>query len=109
MVEHARATPGTVYLVPISGPPISPITLAPRPSGGTGSGGLTLGRHDQCDLCLPADAEKVSRHHARFSFDSGRWKLADLNSRWGTFLNGVKIEPGPEVPLSEGDLLRITP
>ena len=35
--------------------------------------------------------------------------MADLSSRWGTFLNGIKINPGPDVPLSEGDLIRITP
>ena len=32
-----------------------------------------------------------------------------LNSRWGTFLNGVKIPPNREMPLSDGDLLRIVP
>ena len=56
-----EAAPSNVaYLVPIIGSPIESITLAPK------AGGLTLGRHEQCDLRLPADAEKVSRFHARF-------------------------------------------
>jgi serine phosphatase RsbU (regulator of sigma subunit) len=73
-------------------------------------GGVTLGRHEACDVRLPADADKVSRQHARLSCHGGAWRLADLRSRWGTYLNGVKVEPGgPEMPLAEGDFIRITP
>jgi predicted component of type VI protein secretion system len=92
-----------IYLVPIAGPVIDPLQLTEKP------GGVALGRHEQCDLCLPADAEKVSRFHARFDMHDGRWFLADLNSRWGTFVNGIRINPGTEVPLSDGDLIRINP
>jgi serine phosphatase RsbU (regulator of sigma subunit) len=91
------------WLVPIAGPPLEPIQLTDK------EGGLTIGRHEQCDLCLPADAEKVSRFHARFARQEGRWRVADLNSRWGTFVNGVRANPGFETPLSDGDLIRITP
>jgi serine phosphatase RsbU (regulator of sigma subunit) len=102
MTVSAPTKPST-WLLPIAGPPIEPIGLVPRP------GGATLGRHEQCDLCLPADAEKVSRMHARFTFDDGRWSVSDLSSRWGTFVNGVKLSPGQEMPLNEGDLIRVTP
>jgi serine phosphatase RsbU (regulator of sigma subunit)/pSer/pThr/pTyr-binding forkhead associated (FHA) protein len=73
--------------------------------------GLTLGRHASCDLTLPASAESVSRFHVRFRFDAGsrRWRITDLGSRWGTFLNGVKLSPNTELPLRDGDLLRINP
>lgn len=99
-----EAAPSNVaYLVPIIGAPIDSIALTPK------AGGLTLGRHEQCDLRLPADAEKVSRFHARFAHDGKSWRIADLKSRWGTFVNGVKLEEGPDVPLSEGDLVRIVP
>src|SRR5688572_12498017 len=75
-----------MYLVPVAGPDLEPIQLAPKP------GGQTIGRHEQCDLHLPADAEKVSRFHARFIGDErGQWRVVDTNSRWGTFLNGVKL------------------
>jgi serine phosphatase RsbU (regulator of sigma subunit) len=97
------AAVNVAYLVPIIGTPIDSIQLKPK------SGGLTLGRHEQCDLRLPADAEKVSRFHARFAFDGSTWRIADLKSRWGTYVNGVKLEEGPDVPLSEGDLIRIVP
>jgi serine phosphatase RsbU (regulator of sigma subunit) len=92
------------WLVPLAGPAIAPLELPPKP------GGVTVGRHEACDVRLPADADKVSRQHARLSCHGGTWRLADLKSRWGTYLNGVKIEPGaPDVPLSEGDFIRITP
>jgi serine phosphatase RsbU (regulator of sigma subunit) len=59
---------------------------------------------------LPADAERVSRLHARFAYVEGEgWRLSDLGSRWGTYLNGVKVAPGRELPLNEGDLIRISP
>src|SRR5258705_400210 len=32
-----------------------------------------------------------------------------FTSRWGTFINGVKVQPGLELQISEGDLIRITP
>jgi serine phosphatase RsbU (regulator of sigma subunit) len=93
------------YLVPLSGPPLDPFKLEPTPDG------LTFGRHEQADLLVPADAEGVSRFHARFSFDEAerRWRLADLSSRWGTFVNGVRVQPGRGVPLRDGDLVRIAP
>jgi serine phosphatase RsbU (regulator of sigma subunit) len=93
------------YLVPLSGPPLDAIKLEPNPAG------LTFGRHEQADLLVPADAEGVSRFHARFSFDEAerRWRLADLSSRWGSFVNGVRVQPGRGVPLRDGDLVRIAP
>ncbi|MFT3789263.1 MAG: SpoIIE family protein phosphatase [Tepidisphaeraceae bacterium] len=94
---------GLMYLVPVSGPPIESMSLKPK------EGGLTIGRSDQCDLLLPADADRVSRFHARFNYHDGEWHLADLNSRWGTSVNGVRVLPGPEVMISEGDLIRLSP
>lgn len=99
---NAGYAPG-MYLVPLIGPQVPPFPLQPKPSG------LILGRHEQADLRLPAEAEKVSRHHARFDSVDGQWRISDLNSRWGTYLNGVKLTPSAEVSLNEGDLVRITP
>ncbi len=91
------------HLVPISGPPLPAIEV---PADGKPH---RIGRHERCDLRLPSDAETVSRAHARLTSDGGHWRLADLQSRWGTFLNGVRLEAGIEVPLAEGDLIRIMP
>lgn len=93
-----------MYLVPIAGPPLTPITLTPKP------GGQSIGRHENCDLKLPSDAEKVSRTHARILADTaGDWRLTDLKSAWGTYVNGVKLAAGEPSVLRENDLIRITP
>lgn len=100
----AQSSPLAAYLVPIAGPSLGAITLTPaagRP--------LTIGRLESCDLILPADAEKVSRTHARLIPSPDGWRIADAGSRWGTFLNGIRLEDSREMPLSEGDLIRITP
>jgi sigma-B regulation protein RsbU (phosphoserine phosphatase) len=89
------------WLVPLFGPPLEPIELVPR------EGGSAVGRHRCCDIRLAS--ERVSRLHARVRLESGRWRLEDLGSKWGTFLNGCRLTPTNDVPLNEGDLIRITP
>lgn len=72
-----------------------------RPLGGQR---LTLGRSPDADVPLHHDPA-VSRTHAAVTPSGGRWVLADLGSRNGTFRNGVRV--GPEgTPLAAGDLLR---
>jgi serine phosphatase RsbU (regulator of sigma subunit) len=94
----------SAWLIPLpGGPALEPIELK------NAAEGLVIGRHDQCALRLPATADKISRQHARFIEDAGQWRIADLKSRWGTFVNGVKIPPQREVPLTEGDLIRLVP
>lgn len=97
------STPSSAWLVPLAGPPLEPIQLLPTAAG------LTLGRHEECDLQLPAEADKVSRRHARFVQVGGQWRISDLGSRWGTFVNGQALSAGREMPLAEGDLIRIEP
>lgn len=110
----AGATASAAYLVPVAGPPRTAIELDPR----RGAGGLILGRHETCDLHL-GGAEQVSRKHARFQFradgsdstsgEQGVWFLAEVGSRWGTFLNGRRLAENEEMPLRMGDQIRITP
>jgi phosphoserine phosphatase RsbU/P len=103
-MSAADSAKPSAWLIPLpGGPQIEPLEIKPA------AGGSVLGRHDHCALRLPADADQVSRQHARFSEHTGQWRIADLHSRWGTFLNGVKIPPNREMPLSHGDLLRIVP
>jgi serine phosphatase RsbU (regulator of sigma subunit) len=102
------APPAPCYLLPLSGPPLHAIRLSPNPAGPTT---LIVGRQTSCEVRLPPSADHVSRTHARLSFQphERRWTITDLNSRWGTFLNGVKLTPLTDVPLRDGDLLRIPP
>ncbi len=46
---------------------------------------IVLGRSPQADVVL--DGEQVSRTHARLTFTNGRWRLNDLNSSNGVFLD----------------------
>jgi len=96
--------PSSTWLIPTAGPAIETIELKPNPEG------LSIGRHEKCDLHLPPDAEQVSRQHAKFLFEDGSgWNIIDLGSRWGTFLNGVRLPAQQAMPVREGDLIRITP
>jgi len=92
------------WLIPMpGGPALAPLELHADPAG------EIIGRHESCTVRLPADAEQVSRRHAQLSYDGQRWHVTDLESRWGTFLNGVKLPAHRPAALSERDLLRIVP
>ena len=63
---------------------------------------LTIGRAPDNDLVVP-DLQ-ASQHHARFvSLPDGRYRLRDLGSDRGTFVNGVRIESDTTVALREDD------
>jgi pSer/pThr/pTyr-binding forkhead associated (FHA) protein len=49
----------------------------------------------------------ASARHARLIQHNDLWWLTDLDSRNGTFLNEVRLEPGEPVAVAEGDLLGV--
>lgn len=54
------------------------------------------------DSCDPE--AKVSRRHARISFQNGGYAIEDLGSTNGTFVNrGHRLAPGSRHPLNDGD------
>ena len=58
------------------------------------------------DVDLDSDdpEAKVSRRHARISFNEGKYLLEDLGSTNGTFVNrGKRLPPGVRQPLNDGD------
>jgi len=63
---------------------------------------MVLGRHSQADvrLVLP----DVSRRHCRLIFDGDRWRVIDLGSTNGVFVNGVRVT---EAVLQDGDRLQL--
>lgn len=64
----------------------------------------TLGRHPECHIVVEAGA--VSRYHARVIRNDGVFRIEDLGSRNGTFLNGQLLDQ-PET-LDTGDRIRIS-
>ncbi len=66
------------------------------------SGPFTIGRSSDTQLQLN-DAH-VSRRHAELFQDGGMWRIRDLGSRAGTFVNDLRIETSA---LKPGDRVRI--
>jgi hypothetical protein len=50
---------------------------------------FTIGRDSGCDI--PVNDSSVSRRHARISRTGGHWRVKDLNSGNGSFLDSVRI------------------
>ena len=67
-----------------------------------GSSYATIGSEGDNDITVVDD--KVSRHHARFSYRRGSLTVADANSLHGTFLNGERVN---EAACADGDVLRL--
>jgi pSer/pThr/pTyr-binding forkhead associated (FHA) protein len=61
------------------------------------------GRHPDSDIFL--DDVTVSRRHAEILHDKGGYRLRDVGSLNGTYLNRERIES--EAPLQNGDELQI--
>ena len=80
-----------------SGAPVE--TLGPFEAGEP----VTIGRDADNRLVLPD--RSVSRHHARLDWDGQSWLLADLESRFGTWIGGLEVaEPSAVAP---GDRIRV--
>jgi pSer/pThr/pTyr-binding forkhead associated (FHA) protein len=64
------------------------------------AGEMTIGRSNDCDICL--NVVHLSRKHARISVSDSELRVDDLKSSNGTYVNGNKIEsaivkPGDEI------------
>jgi S1-C subfamily serine protease len=76
-----------------------------------GSSGIRLGRESVCEICFDIERDDVvSRVHCRIdveSPDQPAFKLTDLNSRNGTFVNRQRINGS--VVLRPGDIVQLGP
>ncbi len=62
----------------------------------------TVGRHPESDIFL--DDVTVSRRHAEFRREDGRFEIRDVGSLNGTYVNRQRVE---ETELANGDELQI--
>ena len=58
-----------------------------------------LGRSPDCDLVL--DSPMVSRRHAELVQEEGEFRIRDLGSANGTFVDGLRVQEAPLVPGQE--------
>lgn len=65
--------------------------------------GQEIGRGQDCDIQLDRDA--VSRHHARIDRGDEGWRVTDLDSTNGSYVNEARIHR--PCPLRDGDRLKI--
>jgi len=65
-----------------------------------GEGSLIIGRHPSCHLAI--DSPRVSKRHVECRIRGGQITVVDLESRNGTFVNGVRVT---DRTLQHGDVL----
>jgi HD-GYP domain-containing protein (c-di-GMP phosphodiesterase class II) len=65
---------------------------------------LRIGRHESCEIHL--DDSSVSRQHAEIRLTERGWRLRDVGSTNGTFINSNRLGQGPW-PLAERDLVEV--
>lgn len=53
------------------------------------------------------DNKAVSRSHCMILINDGIYSIVDLESANGTYLNGVKLSPGEQYHINDGDKIRI--
>ena len=58
-------------------------------------------KRGQADIIL--DEAAVSRIHARLEYHQGGYYIMDLDSRNGTYLNGLRLAPREQVQIRSGD------
>jgi pSer/pThr/pTyr-binding forkhead associated (FHA) protein len=102
LVAPVSAAP---HLVDAGLPPFIPLRLLLHPGGlcvEMTKADTVVGRHSGADVRL--SLPDVSRRHCRFVFGDGQWRVFDLNSLNGVFVNGERLT---EAVVFHGDRIRI--
>ena len=68
---------------------------------------IHLGKHPSNDICSGGYSVRVSRNHAVMSWDGERWVIRDLNSMYGTYVNGHRVESDKTLGVKSGDRICI--
>jgi membrane-bound lytic murein transglycosylase D len=79
-------------------PPAITVTIEEGKAEKTGfcfTNSFQIGRGTKCDIRIKDGV--VSRHHAEIRFEQGKWRIYDLNSANGIWVDGEKVERAPLV------------
>lgn len=119
--SHTEAKPqGTAALAPepMGNPNFAPLGAPTSPASQwqvRGMGGpmdgrvflltstLRFGRSAQNDVVFSGNTPGISGNHCQLSFEHGRVVLRDLQSTYGTYMGGRKLEPQISYNLQNGD------
>ena len=98
IVEAGRgqAAAAVIRLQFVSGP------LNGRTFECSGSSPIHIGKNPECELVIP-DVGGVSRRHCMLHYGNGQWMIQDLNSSYGTMVNGQRINMTVDFRLNVGD------
>jgi predicted component of type VI protein secretion system len=66
---------------------------------------MIIGRDADCDIVV--NDRQVSRHHSKIIRAGASYKLLDLASKNGTYVNGGQLSPGQEHLLDDGDQIGV--
>jgi len=68
-----------------------------------------LGRNrHEVDFCFSEEQDKlISRIHAQLTFDGGQHYITDKESKAGTLLNNVKLEPNKPTIIESGSIIKL--
>ncbi len=66
-----------------------------------------VGRDAECQIAFPQEEAGVSRLHCQFILEGDSVFVMDLNSTYGTSVNGSRIMPGYWYPIKNGDLILV--
>lgn len=95
---HSENLPAPLALFAVrEGPRIDEELAVPSPKTSIGSGA-------QNDLVIQDDS--ISKSHALLEFAMGAWRITDLESTNGTFVEGVRLAPHVPTPLQYGASVR---
>ncbi len=96
---------------------VDPADLVPRIQGLAGyfegrrfpiENQLIIGRAPSCNIVFPTDTQGVSSKHCVIVNNNGQLYIKDLESSYGTFLNGkTKLEPNKMVSINIGDRIAL--
>jgi hypothetical protein len=64
---------------------------------------VRIGQGPRNDLVI--DDDTVSTQHARLEYSDGSWRLLDLDSKNGTYVDGVRLAPQVPTPLADSAVL----